>query len=117
MFFANDAAKAEMHFKLAIRFAPEFAPPYLHLGNLLLQNGQYAEAIDTFRAGLSKPEAIHISLLEGIAMVHEMQGEFRRAVRVYKEAANASVVDIEVDRMLKNARRCRRKRMANFLFF
>ena len=117
MFYVNDPKKGEMHFKLAIRFAPEFAPPYLHLGNLLSRQGRYAEAIETFRSGLSKPEAIRISLLEGIAMAHEKRGEFRNAIRVYKEAATASVVDIEVDRMLKNARRCRRKRMATLLFF
>ena len=117
MFYVNDIGKAEMYFRYAIKFAPDFAPPYLHLGNLLNRAGRHSEAIEMFRDGLTKPGAIRIALLEGIALAHEMQGEYRRAMLMYKEAAAASIVDMEVERMLKNAKRCRRKRMASFLFF
>lgn len=115
MYYANDALKAEMHFRMAMHFAPEYAPAYLHVGMLLNRAARYAEAIEYFRAGLAKPEANRTALLEGIAHAYEVQGEYRQAVRIYKEAATSSVVDTEVDRMLKAVSRCRRKRFA-FLF-
>lgn len=117
MYHVQDARRAEMHFRTAMCFAPDYAPPYLHMGNLLSQAGRYAEAIDYLRAGLSKPEAIRPSLLEAIAQVHELQGEYRLATRAYKEAAMSSVVDFEVDRMLRAAGRCRRKRFALMFSF
>ena len=117
MYHAQDARKAEMHFTMAMRFAPDYAPPYLHMGNLLNQTGRYAEAIGYLRAGLAKPEAIRPSLMEAIAYAYELQGEYRHAIRAYKEAAIASAVDFEVDRMLRAAGRCRRKRFALLFSF
>jgi tetratricopeptide (TPR) repeat protein len=117
MYHANDARMAEMHFSVAMRFAPEYAPPYLHMGNLLNREGRYAEAIRYFSAGMTCPNAVRISLLEGIAEAHEMRGEYRDAIRAYKEAAATSVIDFEVERLLKSAGRCRKKRMAMLFSF
>ena len=117
MYYGNDAARAEMHFNMAIRFAPEYAPPYLHMGNLFNRAARNAEAIEYFRAGLTKPEANRPALLEAMAHAYELQGEYRRAVLTYKEAATSSTVDMEVDRMLKAVSRCRRKRFALLFSF
>lgn len=110
--YANNLECAELHFRTALRFAPDFAPPYIHMGNLLMRKARYAEAIEYLRAGLTKPEAIRTVLLETMAQAYEMLGDYRNAIRAYKEAATTSVVDFEVDRMLKSAKRCRRKRLA-----
>jgi hypothetical protein len=48
---------------------------------------------------------------------YEVRGEFRQAVKAYKEAALASAVDFEVDRLLNGVKRCRRKRIALFFTF
>ena len=117
MYHANDAAKAEMHFRMAIRFEADYAPPYLHMGTLLNRAGRHAEAIEYFRAGLPKPEALRTSLLEGMGHAYEMQGQYRKAIRAYREAATASVVDLEVDRMLNGVKRCHRKRIAVLFSF
>jgi tetratricopeptide (TPR) repeat protein len=117
MYHANDPAQAEMHFRMAIRFDADYAPPYLHMGTLLNRGGRHAEAIEYFRAGLAKPEAIRTALLEGMGHAYEMQGEYRPAIRAYREAATASVEDLEVDRMLKGVKRCRRKRLALLFSF
>lgn len=117
LYYGNNASRAEMHFRAAMRFAADFAPPYLHMGTLMNRAARYAEAIEQFRAGLTRPEANRASLLEGIAHAYEMQGEYRRAMRAYREAAMASVVDFEVDRLLNGAKRCRKKRIALFFSF
>lgn len=112
LYYANNLDRAELHFRTALRFAPDFAPPYIHLGNLSMRKARYAEAIEFLREGLTKPEAIRVVLLETMAQAYEMLGDYRNAIRAYKEAAIASVVDFEVDRMLKSAKRCRKKRLA-----
>ena len=112
MYHANNLALADLHFRTALRFAPDFAPPYIHMGDLLIRGGRYAEAIEFVRAGLTKPEAIRTVLMETMAQAYEMLGDYRKAIRAYKEAAMASVVDFEVNRMLTSAKRCRKKRLA-----
>lgn len=117
LYYANNAATAEMHFRVAMRFSAEYAPPYLHMGTLLNRAGRYSEAIEQFRAGLASANANRTALLEGMAYALEMLGDYRSAARAYREAAMASVVDFEVDRLLNGAKRCRRKRMALFFCF
>lgn len=111
MYYTQDVEKAEQHFKLAIRFAPEYAPPYLHMGNLLNRAGRYTEAVECFREGLEKPQALRAVLLEGMAHAYEVSGKLRLAMRAYREAATYTVVDYEVERMLNAVKRCRRKKL------
>jgi tetratricopeptide (TPR) repeat protein len=115
LYHSKNEVLAELHFRMAIRFASEYAPPYLHMGNLMNQKGRYTDAIEFFREGLTKPDALRSTLLESMAHAYELKSDYRKAIRLYKEAASASVADFEVDRMLMGVKRCRRKRVA-FLF-
>jgi tetratricopeptide (TPR) repeat protein len=117
MYHVKDSAKAELHFRMAMRFCSDYAPPFLHMGTLLSRAGRYAEAIEYFRDGLAKPDAIQTALLEGMGHAYEMRGAYRDAIRAYKEAATSSLVDFEVDRILKGVKRCRKKRIAFFFSF
>lgn len=117
MYYGNDAARAELHFKMAMKFAGEFAPPYLHMGNLLNRAGRYSEAVEIFAQGLTKPEANRVALFEGLAYAFELQGEYRKAIGAYKEAARATALDFEVDRLLKGVKRCRRKKISLLFSF
>ncbi len=117
MYYGHDQARAALHFQTAIRFAPTFAPPYLHLGDLCNKAARFEEAIEHFRAGLDARDAQKHSLLEGIAYAHEMRKEYRLAIRAYRDAAAASMVDFEFDRMRMAMKRCRRKRLALMFAF
>ncbi|HYC86056.1 MAG TPA: hypothetical protein VEB86_12580 [Chryseosolibacter sp.] len=117
MYHANDPERAELHFRMAIRFAADYAPPYLHMGNLLNRAARYSEALEYFRTGLTKPEAIRLALLEGMGYAHELLGEYGAAMRSYRQAATTSAIDSEVERVMKGVRRCRRKRIATFFSF
>ncbi len=117
MYYTREFSQAELHFRMAIKFSPEYAPPFLHMGNLMNQRGRYSEAIEFFRSGLEKSEAIRSTLFEGIAYAHEMKGEYRQAIRAYKEAARECAIDFELDRLMKGVKRCRRKRVAFFFTF
>ena len=117
MYHAQNDLKAELHFNMAMRFSPEFAPPFLHMGNLCMKKGRHVEAIAYFTEGLTKPNALRSALLEGIGHAHEVSGAFALAVRAYKEAAKATAVDFEVDRILNAVKRCRKKRITLLFSF
>ena len=117
MYYGNDIARAEMHLKLAIRFSAEYAPPYLHMGNLLNRSGRYTEALEYFRKGLSKPDVNLIALYEGMAYAYELTGKYASAIRAYKQATRVTTLDFEVDRLLNSVKRCRKKRIAFFFSF
>ena len=114
LYYTADIARAELHLKMAIRFDREYAPPYQHMGYLLNRNGKYVEAIEYFRAGLTKNGANRVALLEGIATAYELKNEYALAIRTLKEAAKASAADGEVNRLMAGIKRCRRKRLALF---
>jgi tetratricopeptide (TPR) repeat protein len=46
---SGDSANAEKALRTAVKLAPAYAYPHWHLGNLLLRNGQYAEAFTELR--------------------------------------------------------------------
>ena len=100
MYYTPDAAKAELHLKLSIRFDAAFAPAYLHLG--VLYN----------RLGLTKPNANKYALMSNIAQAYELRGALGAAIKAYKEAMVTSVAEHEVSYLMEGVKRCRRKRMA-----
>jgi len=112
MYYTMDSAKAELHLKMAICFASEYAAPYLHMGNLLNRSGRYADAITYFQQGLTKENANKVVLLGGLACAYEMRGEYSEALQVYKEGARSTTLQHEVDRMFQGVKRCRKKQLA-----
>lgn len=117
MYYTPDAAKAELHLKLSIRFDAAFAPAYLHLGVLYNRLGRYSEAIDCLRVGLTKPNANKYALMSNIAQAYELRGELGAAIKAYKEALVTSVAEFEVSQLMEGVKRCRRKRMAMLFTF
>src|SRR5688572_6352297 len=117
MYYTADMANAELHFKMAMKFDIEFAPPYLHLGALYMRNGRYSDAIAILEAGLAKPKANRVVLLENIGQAYELRGEYSKAIKAYKQAAQASVVGFEVNNLMDGIKRCREKRVGLFFSF
>lgn len=108
-YFVGNLNRAEKHFETAVRFDTNFAPPYLHLGNLNNRLGRYSVAITWFERGVGRPGSNAFALAEGIALAHEMRGEYRTAIRHYKEALAASA-GMDFDSVRASIRRCRSKR-------
>lgn len=108
-YFTGDWTKAELHFQMAIKFDSNFAPAYLHLGNLYNRKELYSMAIEKFNTGLQLQNANKPAFLEGIAQAYEMKRAFGRAIKFYKEAI-ATSAGFEVDRLRQGIKRCRTKR-------
>lgn len=116
LYYTTDVGKAERHLKLAIHFDPTFFAPYLHLGNLYIRVGQYANALSTLKSGLTKQNANRIAFLESIAHAYELKREYGEAIKVYKEAL-ASSIGFETASFTEGIKRCRKKKwvmMFNF---
>lgn len=114
LYYTQDKLKAELHLKTAIHFNATFAPPYQHLGTLYTRSGQYSEAIAYLEKGLNANQPNKVAMLQNIAHVYELQGEWSAAIKAYKKAMIASVVDQEVNSLQAGIKRCRRKRVTLF---
>jgi tetratricopeptide (TPR) repeat protein len=115
LYYTTETAKAELHFKMAIRFDAEFAAPFLHMGNLYVRMGRYSEAITYLEKGLLLPSANRVALLETMAHAYELRNEYSKAIGLYKKAMLASMAEHEMTNLQAGIKRCRKKRFA-FLF-
>jgi predicted Zn-dependent protease len=117
LYYTQDAARAELHLRMAIRFDETQAAPYLHLGNLCIRQGQYAAALAWLENGVTKQGANKPAFYESMAQAFELKKDFRNAIRAYKSAAFASVAGFETNTYFEGIRRCRKKRLAMLFAF
>jgi tetratricopeptide (TPR) repeat protein len=110
-YYAESEQKAEVHWKWAIKFDKELAAPYLHLGRYYRGKRKYSDAVKYLEAGLETPDAIREALLENLAHVYELRGDYRKAVETYKSAL-ASCVGYQSEALLEGIKRCRKKKWA-----
>jgi len=117
LYYSTDMNRAELHLKMAIRFDPEFAPPYLHMGALYIRANRFSEALDYLKNGVNKRNAYKVTFCENMGRAYESRGEFRSAIKAYREGALASMAGLEMNNLTEGIKRCRRKRwmmMFNF---
>jgi len=114
LYYSEELSLAELHLKMAIHFDEAYAAPYVHLGSLYIREGKYSDAVVYLQQGLTKPKANRVALWQSIAQVHELRGEWRKAIAAYKQAMMVSVIDHEVSDLEAGIKRCRRKRVALF---
>lgn len=115
LYYAFDYELAELHLKTSIKFQPDFHASYFHLGTLYYRQGKYAEAIEILNAGVSKPLANRVGMLEMIGQSHEMRKEYGLAIKVYREAMLSTLVTGEMNVYSESIRRCRKKRWSILL--
>lgn len=109
LYYSADVERAELHLKMAMKFAPEFSAPYLHMGQLMIRLGRYAEAIQVLEAGIGKPDANKVAFLESLGRAWESRDEFGKAKASYKRALLSSMSEQEMNDLNASIRRCRKK--------
>jgi tetratricopeptide (TPR) repeat protein len=87
---ADDLKQAEMHFRNAIKFSPEFAEPYNHLAELLQQEERHKETIEICKQGMHAKKANKAQLLESTAKAWELKRKFGKAIKCYRKALSHS---------------------------
>lgn len=108
--YAEDTTMAEAHFRMAIRFDPEFADPYWYLGELLRQEDRLDDAINVYLKGIEARRARKSDLLAGAGQAYELKKKYRKAIRHYKEALSHSADSSDCRALEQSIKRCRRKR-------
>ena len=105
----EDYKKAEMHYKAAIKFNPDYPHAYWNYAFLLQELERYGDLESLMNRCLSVP-AINKSLVYNqLAEMHELQQRFERAVRYYKEAIKRSVKSDQIDQYWESIKRCEEK--------
>lgn len=109
LYYSTDVERAELHLKMAMKFAPDFPAPYLHMGQLMIRLGRYAEAIHALEGGIKKPDANQVAFQESLGRAWEMRSEFGKAKSAYKKALLASMSEHEMSGLQESIKRCRKK--------
>lgn len=105
---------AEMHLKLALKYAPGYHAPYLHMAQLLFDAGRLDELMVLLDKA-SKVTGVSKSFIyNDLARVYEVKGQYRKAVNQYKLAARWAFDEHEMLTIKKNIKRCRQKK---WMFF
>lgn len=117
LYYTDEAAKAEMHFKTAMKFDPTYAAPYLHLGWMYLSRGVYVEALGYLEQGLVKAGANKVAFIEYIGQAYELRGNIKKAIQYYVSARHASIDSHEFTRLSDSIKRCRKKRRVLMFLF
>ena len=110
LYHLNDLEKAETHLKLALKYAPNYGAPYIHMSHLLFDMARledHKEMLDQAAkvAGVEKS-----FLFNEYGRNFEVQGNYKAAIRSYKEAIRWSLNDQEITIAKDNIKRCRDKR-------
>lgn len=116
LYYTADVEKAELHLKMALRFDASYAAPYLHLGNLYIRTGRYAEALHYLEKGLYAVNPNRLAFMESIAHVYELKKEYTKAIAAYKGAL-VSTVGMESEKLVEGIKRCRKKRWVMMFTF
>lgn len=109
LYYADDVKLAEVHFRTAITFSPDFADSYSNLGQLLRQEERLEEAIAVLKSGLAAKQSDKSGLLAKMGQAYELQKKFSKAIRYYKDALSHSVELWHCLVLEKSIKRCKRK--------
>ena len=108
-YHADEIGLAEKHFRMAIKFDPDFADPYVHLGTLLCEDERHDEAIEIYRMGLKAKQAYKAGLLSGAGKAYELKKKYNKAIAHYKDALSHSAELWNCRVLEESIKRCKRK--------
>jgi tetratricopeptide (TPR) repeat protein len=107
---ADDMRKAEEHFRLAIKFSPEFADTYWYLGTLLYYDERMIESVEVFGEGLKAKRANKSLMYMNMAKAYELEQKFGKAIRFYRKALGHSAELWNCAVLEESIKRCERKK-------
>ncbi|MDW7691849.1 O-linked GlcNAc transferase [Flammeovirgaceae bacterium SG7u.111] len=112
-----DYAKAEYHYKLAIKFAPTFPAGYLNYCFLLNKLKKSEELLIVVNKALKVPGINVSSLHNELGLMFEYEGNYKEAIAKYKLAIANSLNNFEIEAYRGNIKRCHGKKWGFFRLF
>lgn len=105
----DDYAKAEYHFKLAIKFADTYPAAYMNLTYLLNYLNRYTDLVAHVAIALKVEGTVKSVLYNELGKAHEINGNYTEAANAYKNAIRFSLNKEEMDALNENLSRVKNK--------
>jgi Tfp pilus assembly protein PilF len=106
----NDWDKAEIHLKLALKYAPTFSEPYINMSYLLFEKGKFDELTELLTNAIAVGGVQKSFIYNEYGKMFEANGKLRKAVNFYKAAVRWAFNEQDLNNYKDNIRRCRDKR-------
>jgi tetratricopeptide (TPR) repeat protein len=110
LFQIIDWAKAETHFRLALKHMPTYSAAYIHMSHMLFENGRFEELTELLEKAITVGGVQKSFIYNEYGRMFEVNGKLRKAVKFYKNAVRWTFNDQELNVYKDNIRRCRDKR-------
>jgi len=105
----DEYKRAEMHYKMCLRYAPDYPHPYWNYVYLLTDLERFEEAIGIMQKALQVPAIDKPSVHNRLGLIHEIQGDFEAAITYYKQAIRLSLSNDFIEDCKRNIERCEYK--------
>ena len=110
LFQLEDYEKAEVHLRLALKYAKQYSAPYVHMITLLFEAKRLDEHEKLIAKAMYVPGVRKSFLYNEIGRSKEVTGKYTAAIKYYKMAVRWSVDEKEIEVIRENIRRARSKR-------
>lgn len=101
--------KAEYHYKLAKKFAPEYPSGYINLSYILVETKRYEEAKANAEEALKVAAMNRAIIYNELGRTEELQGNYKDALKHYRNALRLCMNKNELDIYNANIERVKTK--------
>jgi tetratricopeptide (TPR) repeat protein len=105
----EDYAKAEKHYKAALRYSPQYPHAHWNYAFMLMDLERYEELDKLLDKAMSIPSLNKAMVYNQRAEMREVQGAFAEAMLLYKEAIKRSVKNDQIEAYWESIERCQEK--------
>jgi len=110
MFHLEDYEKAEVHLRLALKYAKQYSAPYIHMIYLLFTANRLDEHEKLVAEAMKVPGVKKSFLFNEVGRRKEVTGKVSEAIKYYRMAIRWSLDEKEIEVFRDNIRRARSKR-------
>jgi tetratricopeptide (TPR) repeat protein len=101
---------AEKHFKLALKFDPDYPSAYLNYAYLLRDLGRLNDMEALLEKALETETVNKCGVYDEYGSLYELRGQYNKAISFYRKAVRHCLNDKVLDELRKHIKRCRKKK-------
>jgi tetratricopeptide (TPR) repeat protein len=105
----KDYAKAEANYKKALEYAPEYHATYYNYAVVLSILQRWDDLTALLNKGLKVPGVNRATLHNEFGIMYETQGKLKDAIESYKNYAQTTFVNKQLDTAKDSIERCKKK--------
>jgi tetratricopeptide (TPR) repeat protein len=106
----QDYNTAETHYKLALKFDPDYSATYLNYAYLLRDSGRLDELEQILTRALNINAPNKCGIYDEFGSLYELRGQYKQAIKYYKKAIQHCLNDKILEELKGHIKRCRKKR-------